>query len=82
MTGRVSQKVLISDKADAAYRRRDLFEKRRLLIADWADFLGRQPAEVVPLAGKRGEHAEAPRCITCIVPSPSRRATDADIKGR
>jgi len=48
----------ISDKVEAAYRRGDLFEKRRLLMADWAGFLSRQPAEVVSLAGKRGEHAE------------------------
>jgi integrase len=49
----------ISDKVEAAYRRGDLFEKRRLLMADWAGFLGHQPAEVVSLAGKRGRHAEA-----------------------
>ena len=48
----------ISDKVEAAYRRGDLFEKRRLLMADWAGFLGHQPAMVVPLVGKRGEHAE------------------------
>jgi hypothetical protein len=42
----------------AAYRRGDLFEKRAALMADWAAFLERQLAEVVPLAGKRGEHAE------------------------
>jgi integrase len=48
----------ISDKVEAAYRRGDLFEKRRLLMADWAGFLGHQPAEVVRLAGKRGRQAE------------------------
>ena len=47
-----------SDKVEAAYRRGDLFEKRRVLMADWAGFLGHQPAVVVPLVGKRGEHAE------------------------
>jgi hypothetical protein len=26
---------------EAVYRRGDLFEKRRLLMADWAGFLGR-----------------------------------------
>lgn len=30
----------IGNKAEAAYRRGDLFEKRRGLMADWADFLG------------------------------------------
>lgn len=30
----------IGNKAEAAYRRGDLFEKRRSLMADWADFVG------------------------------------------
>jgi integrase len=36
---------------EAAYRRGDLFEKRRRLMADWADYLGRPTikAAVVPL---------------------------------
>jgi integrase len=50
----------ISDKVEAAYRRGDLFEKRAVLMDDWAAFLGRQPAEVVPLTGRRGAHAEVP----------------------
>jgi integrase len=42
----------ISDKTEAAYRRGDLFEKRRRLMRDWAAFIARpsQPAEVVELA--------------------------------
>lgn len=38
----------IGDKVEAAYRRGDLFEKRRRMMVDWADFCAR-PA--VPLAG-------------------------------
>lgn len=45
----------IGDKVEAAYRRGDLYEKRRLMMADWAAFLARieQPAEVVDLATHR-----------------------------
>jgi hypothetical protein len=45
----------IGNKVEAAYRRGDLFEKRRLMMADWAQFLRRveRPAEVVDLASKR-----------------------------
>ena len=40
----------IGNKVEAAYRRGDLFEKRRRLMADWARFCGTPPAgEVVPL---------------------------------
>ena len=44
----------IGDKVEAAYRRGDLFEKRRLMMADWAGFLGRADvkAEVIPMAGR------------------------------
>jgi integrase len=47
----------ISDKVEAAYRRGDLFEKRRLMMADWAAFLARieQPAEVVDLTERRAQ---------------------------
>lgn len=40
----------IGDKVEAAYRRGDLFEKRRLMMADWAQFLARveSPAQVLP----------------------------------
>lgn len=45
----------IGDKVEAAYRRGDLFEKRRLLMAEWATFLahGNQPAKVVKLRSQR-----------------------------
>jgi integrase len=41
----------IENKAEAAYRRGDLFEKRRAMMADWADFLARPQgkAKVLPL---------------------------------
>ena len=41
----------LSDKVEAAYRRGDLFEKRRRLMADWASFCARKSAtgEVVPI---------------------------------
>jgi hypothetical protein len=42
----------IANKAEAAYRRGDMFEKRRRLMADWADYcagLGGAGADVVPL---------------------------------
>ena len=34
----------IGDKVEAAYRRGDLFDKRRRMMADWATFCGRLPA--------------------------------------
>lgn len=46
---------VISDKVEAAYRRGDLFEKRRRLMEDWAAFCA-QPSgggSVVPLKKKR-----------------------------
>ena len=41
----------VSDQVEAAYRRGDLFEKRRRLMADWAKFCSAQPrdGEVVPI---------------------------------
>lgn len=46
----------IEDKTEAAYRRGDLFEKRRRLMAEWAAFCMKptdKSATVVPLKGKR-----------------------------
>jgi integrase len=44
----------IESKSEAAYRRGDLLEKRRAVMADWAAFLARpeKPAKVVPLKRK------------------------------
>lgn len=46
----------VGDKVEAAYRRGDLFEKRRRLMDDWAAFLAREErqAEVIDLQSKRG----------------------------
>ena len=45
----------IENKAEAAYRRGDMFEKRRRMMQDWADFLARpaRPTEVVNLDERR-----------------------------
>jgi len=40
----------ITDKVEAAYRRGDLFEKRRQLMLDWARYCDTPKGEVVPLA--------------------------------
>lgn len=49
----------IGDKVEAAYRRGDAFEKRRVMMADWAQFLARveQPAQVVELRRAAGSAA-------------------------
>lgn len=46
---------VIGDKVEAAYRRGDLFEKRRRLMEDWAAFCAQPPAggSVVPMKRKR-----------------------------
>jgi hypothetical protein len=36
---------VVGNKVEAAYRRGHLFEKRRLLMAAWADFLSKTPAD-------------------------------------
>ncbi len=42
---------VVSDKVEAAYRRGDLFDKRRRLMEAWADYCerGQTTADVVPL---------------------------------
>lgn len=49
----------IGDKVEAAYRRGDAFEKRRVMMQAWADFLARveQPAQVVELRRAAGSAA-------------------------
>ncbi|MGK7869448.1 hypothetical protein [Falsiroseomonas sp. E2-1-a20] len=37
----------IGDKVEAAYRRGDLFQKRVKLMAEWAAFCAKAPAEIV-----------------------------------
>jgi integrase len=43
----------ITDKVEAAYRRGDLFEKRRLLMLDWAKYCDTPKGDVVRLIHKR-----------------------------
>lgn len=50
----------IGNQVEASYRRGDLFEKRAALMDDWAEFLGREPVEIVPVTGKRSGHDETP----------------------
>jgi integrase len=38
----------LADRVEAAYQRSTLLAKRRALMADWAAFLGREPAKVLP----------------------------------
>jgi integrase len=44
----------VGDKVEAAYRRGDLFQKRRQMMVGWARFCGttRPPAEVVPIGSR------------------------------
>jgi hypothetical protein len=49
----------IGNKVEAAYRRGDLFEKRRRLMVDWAEFCAGEGAiggEVVPLRLRSANH--------------------------
>jgi hypothetical protein len=52
---------VVGDKVEAAYRRGDLFDKRRKLMTEWARFVGTRPmsrsAKVVTLRG--GAHGSA-----------------------
>lgn len=46
----------VSDKTEAAYRRGDMMEKRRRLMADWAAYCGERPASgdnVVPIGNAK-----------------------------
>lgn len=42
----------LGDSVEAAYRRGDLFEKRRLLMADWADYATTLTAHEAVLASR------------------------------
>jgi integrase len=42
---------IVKDKTEAAYRRGDLFDKRRDLMATWAGFVARNKANVIALRG-------------------------------
>ena len=43
----------IKDKAEAAYQRSDLFDRRRDLMERWAAYLSEKPADVVSIATGR-----------------------------
>lgn len=43
---------IVKDKTEAAYRRGDLFEKRRELMASWSQFLGATSPNVIPLLAR------------------------------
>ncbi len=57
--GEVAEAALahvVGDKVEAAYRRGDLFEKRRKLMEAWADYCDRpavEPGKVVPIRGAK-----------------------------
>ena len=42
----------IENKVEAAYRRGDLFEKRRKMMQAWANYIGQQQADVISIARK------------------------------
>jgi len=44
---------VIRDQTEAAYRRGDLFEKRRKLMAAWATYATPSEADVIPLLAKQ-----------------------------
>lgn len=57
-SGEVAEAALahvIGDKTEAAYRRGDLFDKRRKMMADWADFCGglHKQGTVTPIQAKK-----------------------------
>jgi integrase len=47
MTSEAALAHAVGDKTEAAYRRGDLFEKRRRLMRDWARFATTKPAEAI-----------------------------------
>jgi hypothetical protein len=49
---------VISDKAEAAYARSDLFEKRRKLMNSWAQFLSAARSSVVLFSRTRANSAD------------------------
>ena len=49
---------VVDDKTEAAYRRGDLFEKRRRLLDAWADYCAKQPtpSKGIVLKSDHGSH--------------------------
>lgn len=51
-SGEVAEQALahqIENKVEAAYRRGDMLERRRVLMTDWENFAEGQPATVTPI---------------------------------
>jgi hypothetical protein len=44
----------VGDSTEQAYQRGDMFEKRRRLMAQWAEFCSKPPAKVLEFSKKRG----------------------------
>ena len=40
---------MVQNKVEAAYARSDLFERRRILMDDWATYLGEERGQAVTL---------------------------------
>jgi integrase len=50
---------VIGDKVEAAYRRGDLFEKRRRLMQAWSEFCGRRSASGAKIVSLNSQHISA-----------------------
>ena len=46
---------VVADKTEAAYRRGDLFQKRRVLMNDWSPYCHSEPGEVVSLKKQKAK---------------------------
>jgi integrase len=68
----------IGDKVEAAYRRGDLFEKRRRLMSEWANYCarGNAAATVVPLRHRAGQYPVARKLSSA---SAARSASLCDV---
>ena len=49
---------IVSNRVEASYRRGDLFDKRKRLMADWGKYCGipSTPGEVVPIRGAKNSY--------------------------
>jgi integrase len=66
----------VGDKVEAAYRRGDLFEKRRRMMEDWANFIAKpiESATVVPIAAATPSKPDLPERK---IRKPVKRLTNA-----
>ena len=46
---------VVQNRVEAAYRRTDLFERRRRLMEDWAAYLNGEPGQVTDSSGRSGD---------------------------